>query len=258
LVPSIALTVSVTWSPAAIRVGESATVIYSSQHAQSCQATLDGEFQGAGPVETSGSLQHTFTQPGEQVFSYTCTGPGGSATGSATLTVNPEVPAVAAEVLLSDGRTVRLVSSAGSVVNARTVSRPANLPAGFMPITEFIGFDVAGITSGSTVVVTLTLPAGVTPSAYLKCAPVCAVFSGASISGNQVRLTLTDGGAGDADGVANGMIQDPGAPAVATEPETPHSPIRGGGAISMPMLLLLLAAGFAAARARAPIARPGG
>ena len=33
-------------------------------------------------------------------------------------------------------------------------------------------------------------------------------------SGRQLVITLTDGGAGDADGVANGVIVDPGAPAV--------------------------------------------
>lgn len=36
----------------------------------------------------------------------------------------------------------------------------------------------------------------------------------AEIDGSTVTFTLTDGGVGDADGVADGTIVDPGAPAV--------------------------------------------
>ncbi|MBI5739859.1 MAG: hypothetical protein HZA16_03975 [Nitrospirae bacterium] len=36
------------------------------------------------------------------------------------------------------------------------------------------------------------------------------IFGGASINGNTVTLTLTDGGGGDADGTVNGVIVDPG------------------------------------------------
>ena len=43
-----------------------------------------------------------------------------------------------------------------------------------------------------------------------------------------VTLTLTDGGAGDADGVANGVIVDPSGPAV-TDGTVPSAPAAAGG-----------------------------
>jgi hypothetical protein len=47
---------------------------------------------------------------------------------------------------------------------------------------------------------------------------------GSNDGDNTLTLTLTDGGLGDADGVANGTIVDPGGPAVAvTTPTSPHA-----------------------------------
>lgn len=58
-----------------------------------------------------------------------------------------------------------------------------------------------------------------------------------------VRLTLTDGGPNDADGVADGVIRDPGGPAVpvtahAPEPE-PADDIGGSGRLGVLLLVLL-------------------
>lgn len=91
-----------------------------------------------------------------------------------------------------------------------------------------VKYTVTGTGVGATVTVTLTypstIPAGskvykITTAGYTE-------FAGASISSNQVTLTLTDGGAGDADGVANGSIEDP--VAVAT-PVTNSGGSAGGG-----------------------------
>jgi hypothetical protein len=60
----------------------------------------------------------------------------------------------------------------------------------------------------------LYLPVGVEVDAYFKYHNnTWSQFAGASFAGSQVTLTLVDGGAGDADGIANGVIVDPGAPA---------------------------------------------
>ena len=77
-------------------------------------------------------------------------------------------------------------------------------------------------TAGSTATVTLTypeaLPAG---TRYYKYGPTADnptdhwyAYPGAVISGNTITLTLTDGGAGDSDLSVNGIIDDPGGPAL--------------------------------------------
>jgi len=96
---------------------------------------------------------------------------------------------------------------------------PANvsLPHGVVSLQLEMG------TAGSSATVVLTypepLPAG---TQYYKFGrtqanptPHWYVFSGAVISGNTITLTLTDGGAGDDDLTANGVIVDPGGPALA-------------------------------------------
>lgn len=57
-----------------------------------------------------------------------------------------------------------------------------------------------------------SLPSSSQPLEYWKKngAGHWAKYAGAQINGNRVTLTLTDGGAGDADGIENGEIVDPG------------------------------------------------
>ena len=59
-------------------------------------------------------------------------------------------------------------------------------------------------------------------------------YSDAMIDGNQVTLTLTDGGRGDSDLAVNRLIRDPGGPAVARGAEAVP-------ALSQRWLLLLMA-----------------
>ncbi len=173
-----------------------------------------------------------------------------SAPANATVTItdddsatepDPE-PTSTIDLGLSNGDVVRIAAFEGTVIEAHTVATPADLPPGFDYPMEFIGFNISGLVMGATVRVTLTLPAGITPDAYVKCTNAgCALFPNATIAGNQVTLTLTDGGSGDADGVANGFIQDPGAPAVSrpSVPPTDSGGGSGGGAMGMLVLLLM-------------------
>ena len=245
-----AVTVSASWSPTVIEAGQSATLSYSSQNAQTCTVQISGPTSVGGAVETTGTFSYTFTQAGNELASFSCTGPGGTVSTTASLTVNaaPTPPPAPLVIQLADGRSVQLSTSGGTLVNARTVGTPANLPAGLMPITDFMGFDIAGIENGAQVEVTMTLPMGLAPTAFIKCTSTCARYNGVVISGNRVRLTLTDGGAGDADGQANGVIQDPGAPAIIVAvPGSPKPPDRlqgiggGGGALGAPLLWCLSA-----------------
>jgi hypothetical protein len=76
---------------------------------------------------------------------------------------------------------------------------------------------VNGVTPGATIDIDVYIPAGTSPSSYLKLqggAWVELPPSAFDIAGDVVTLHLTDGGVGDEDGDANGTIVDPGAPAV--------------------------------------------
>lgn len=114
------------------------------------------------------------------------------------------------------GKAVNVSTDAGRLVDLKRVDTPAAAPSGFTFPNGFFSFKVTGLTAGATAKITVALPAGTAPTSVVKCqgAPqVCATFAGAAITGDTVTLTLVDGGAGDADGVVNGEIADPFAPA---------------------------------------------
>jgi IPT/TIG domain len=112
--------------------------------------------------------------------------------------VNGEV-----EVINEDGTTARSVS-------ASSVPQP---PAGTAVIGG-LSYEITGVTVCGETKVTLKLPSGSNPSRIYK------YVSGfeeiptptAQISGNEVTLTLTDGGQFDADHTCNGVIVDPVVP----------------------------------------------
>jgi hypothetical protein len=84
-------------------------------------------------------------------------------------------------------------------------------PAGFGFSNGVIAFKVAGLAPGGSASVVLTFPTSIPADAKVFKIDSGGFheFPGAVISGNTVTLTLKDGGGGDADGVANGVIDDP-------------------------------------------------
>jgi len=98
--------------------------------------------------------------------------------------------------------TVSLVSDVASV---------GALPAGVTAPYGAASFELA-VETGSTATVTLGLPSPVTT--LYKHLGAAWVEYPATISGNTVTFEVVDGGAGDADGVAKGVIVDPAAPAL--------------------------------------------
>ena len=102
-------------------------------------------------------------------------------------------------------------------------------PAGFAFGNGVIAFNVAGLAPGGTASVVLTFPAPIPANAKIFKTDSGGFhdFPWAVISGNTVTLTLTDGEAGDADGVANGVIDDPVGLATPVSSSSPDS--SGGG-----------------------------
>jgi hypothetical protein len=81
------------------------------------------------------------------------------------------------------------------------------------------GFDIRGVTPGGAAAVRMVLPEGSAPTGYFKQDATGALYSfdfdgttGAVIDGNVITLHFVDGGRGDLDGKANGVIVDPGGP----------------------------------------------
>jgi hypothetical protein len=89
--PAPSVTIAV--SPTSITLGDSATLSWSSTYATTCTAS-DAL---SGPEALAGSQAVSPENEGEVTYTLTCTGPGGSTTASATLTVSltePEAPSV--------------------------------------------------------------------------------------------------------------------------------------------------------------------
>jgi glyoxylase-like metal-dependent hydrolase (beta-lactamase superfamily II) len=95
----------------------------------------------------------------------------------------------------------------------------------------FFSYNITSITPGSTAIVTITLPSAMPVNTqYWKCinsqwVNVTSIL-GSNDGDNVLTLTLTDGGMGDADGLANGTIVDPGGPGfVITAPSATAAPV---------------------------------
>ncbi|CAH1905869.1 hypothetical protein NTGHW29_70009 [Candidatus Nitrotoga sp. HW29] len=112
-------------------------------------------------------------------------------------------------------------------------------PAGISFPDGLFNFTTSGCTTGATLTVTIiyqqTLPPG---TVYWRYGPTIENISPhwyqlpAVITGNTVIFNITDGGVGDDDLTANGIIIDPGGPGVVDSPGV----VDGSGAIPIPML----------------------
>jgi parallel beta-helix repeat protein len=100
---------------------------------------------------------------------------------------------------------------------------PATLPpppAGVNLVYGLFSFNIRGITPGNTTNVTLTFPTNLPPgTTYWKYNATVGWYSiPCSINGRNVTISLTDGGLGDEDGIANGNIFDTGGPSLPKVP----------------------------------------
>jgi hypothetical protein len=148
-------------------------------------------------------------------------------------TVNPGAPSVsgnaappaiapitdAATVQSAEGNaTVTLSSIGGTLANVHAEAAPAD-SASRLPLGMF-GFEVHNVTPGGSATVQMTFPRNFVPNGYWKQDPATGALerfnydgtTGATVAGNVLKLHLVDGGPGDADGKANGIIVDPGGP----------------------------------------------
>ncbi|MBA4371395.1 MAG: hypothetical protein C0402_00890 [Thermodesulfovibrio sp.] len=145
---------------------------------------------------------------GTPVLTQSCTfvPPAGGST-SVTVTAAEGTGQITVETLTGGTNLTNVTaisSSAGSIVQN-------GKPTGFAFNNGLVSFKLNAVATGGTAQVKITLPAAIPAGSkvYKTDATGFHEYSGATISGNAVTLTLTDGGNGDSDGAANGSITDP-------------------------------------------------
>jgi hypothetical protein len=107
----------------------------------------------------------------------------------------------------SSGPVLVTTSASTADFTAMATSR-ADLPDGLDPMVGRLDYQVAVPTGGATSL-EVVLPATASPNDLLHVGTdgrLTDVAGGATLGGNQVELPVADGGAGDEDGVANGVI----------------------------------------------------
>ena len=111
---------------------------------------------------------------------------------------------------------MRVVTSAGQFHSIRLVSAPADAPPTHVYPIGFVGLTIKKVPRGGEATLSFHLPSGLAANVAMKCIPGtgCAPYP-ASTSAGLIEIVVRDGGPGDADGKANGRIEDPVAPACA-------------------------------------------
>jgi hypothetical protein len=105
-----------------------------------------------------------------------------------------------------------------TATNASSTACLTSPPGVSLPHGMF-SFNLAVPNPGDTATITITLPSNLPANTqYWKCINGqwvdCTSLLGSNDGDNILTLTITDGGLGDADGIANGTIVDPGGPAI--------------------------------------------
>lgn len=113
---------------------------------------------------------------------------------------------------------IDVTDSTGATINAAVALSDHNArlnqtgkPATFEFHDGLVAYNVTGITPGSTITVKITFPSGIPAGSRIYQVDAFGFheMTNAIINGDTVTLTLTDGGTGDGDGLANGVIVDP-------------------------------------------------
>lgn len=118
--------------------------------------------------------------------------------------------------LAMNGEFVLLVTDEGVFADAAFVPAPAEAPAEFEYPYGFLHVDIVKTEDGADANVQMFFGSERGIDTYVKCGlETCGAFPNVSFAPDNLVLTLTDGGLGDLEGMANGNIRDPGAPAIA-------------------------------------------
>jgi len=171
----------------AIPAGASRTATFTTVPCRSGNSTITSSVSATDGAQTLTATGDPLTM--RVAAGSTCTSSVNTPAGTLTLTTNA-------------GRVVGL--TAVPLAGLPTPPAGMNLPYGA------ISFTIDDLEPGASVSLRINVPGPATSYAKLT-ASGWTLIPGAVTIGNGVAVTLTDGGVGDADGVANGRIVDPGA-----------------------------------------------
>ncbi len=117
-------TVTITASPTSITSGSASTLTWSSANATSCTASASPANSSWTGAKTTSGTQSTGVLTATTIFSITCTGPGGTANGSATVTVTsvPTVTLTASPMSIPNGSSSTLTWSSTNATSCTASS----------------------------------------------------------------------------------------------------------------------------------------
>jgi hypothetical protein len=119
------------------------------------------------------------------------------------------------------------------LAGVKVTDTQCSTPAGYYLPYGLFSFNISGLTAGQTVRVTIKFPHLLPHNfKYFKCingSMVDCTSLTTRIDDYTLVLAITDGGRGDADGLANGTIADPGGPAI---PVASAATVYGQGSMS--------------------------
>ncbi len=193
--------------------------------------------------------------PGLHTISATQTNPGKGNTGPATTTsLNVLGTTFTGPTATGAGNATATLSGGGAgcgfdVSQSSFVAAAAGAPGQLSFPYGNVHFVARGCTPSSSITVSVTWPGPVTGMAYWKFGPASAGAAdswyqpaGAVVSGNTTSVVVTDGGQGDDDRAANGVIVDPSGPArVGAASGARPIPALEPRMLAMAMLLMLAA-----------------
>jgi hypothetical protein len=225
--PGVAFSFTVTARDATnnVATGYSGTVHFTSSDGA---ASLPANSTLASGV---GTMSATLNTAGSQTITATDTVSAGitGTSGSITVSVNntfsgPSATGTGTITASFTGGGAGCAFSAPQFIAAPPGSPPVP-PTKPTPATSFpegmFNYSLVGCTPGSTITMTIVYPQSVTGLVYYKYGPEASnpaphwYVMPASISGNTITFSITDGGKGDDDMSSNGTIVDPGGPGTA-------------------------------------------
>jgi len=140
--------------------------------------------------------------------------------GTVNITVNPGEPVILSVETSTGTGNATFVSDNGEITSLSSID-PSSLPTA--PV-EFVhglfNFTISVENPGDTANVTMTFPSDIPAGSQYWKFQNGSYFQlpdelvGSNDGDNVLTLTLTDGGVGDADGLVNGVITDPGGPVI--------------------------------------------